>query len=124
MAGRTLPEEISQLHSAWDWYFRTWRVVQYCLGIGGAISAITVASQPKFLSAVPHLMDVLAWISAICITLITFLMPSRRANAYVNAWRLLTDACNRYKLDDTYPVQELLNAVREGEKIIAASDPF
>jgi len=55
--------------------------------------------------------------------LMTFLMPSRRAKAYVNAWRILNDACNRYKMDENYQISELLNAVKKGEEIIAPSDP-
>lgn len=123
MTARILPDEIEQLLLAWDKYFHTWWVVHYVLGIAGTICAITVASQPKFLSAIPYLIDGFAWISAICIALITFLMPSRRAKAYVSAWRILNDACNRYKMDETYSTQELLNAVKKGEDIIASSDP-
>ncbi len=120
---KTLPNEIEQLLLAWDKYFHTWWVVHYTLGITGTISAISVASQPKFLLGVPYLLDGFAWISAVCIALMTFLMPSRRAKAYVNAWRILNDACNRYKLDEDYPISELLNAVKKGEEIIAPSDP-
>lgn len=120
---RTLPSEIEQLLSAWDRYFHNWWVVHYVLGIAGSAFAITVASQPKFLLGVPYLIEGFAWISAICIALITFLMPSRRAKAYVNAWRILNDACNRYKMDESYTIKELLDAVKEGEKLIGSSDP-
>jgi hypothetical protein len=50
-------------------------------------------------------------------------MPSRRAKAYVNTWRMLNDACNRYKLHEKYTIEELLNTVKEGERIIGTSDP-
>ncbi len=123
MTSRTLPTEIEQLLLAWDKYFHTWWAVHYGLGITGSVCAITVASQPKFLLALPHLGEGFAWISAICIALITFLMPSRRAKAYVNAWRILNDACNRYKLDEKYTIEELLNGVKDGEGIIGTSDP-
>jgi hypothetical protein len=120
---RSLPSEIQQLLSAWDRFFHAWWLFHYTLGIAGTIASITVASNPKILQGCPHVIDSLAWMSAICIALITFLMPSRRAKAYVAAWRLLNDACNRYKLDPTYPVQELLNAATKGEEIISSADP-
>ena len=120
---KTLPNEIEQLLLAWDKYFHTWWAVHYTLGITGTISAISVASQPKFLLGIPYLFDGFAWISAVCIALMTFLMPSRRAKAYVNAWRILNDACNRYKMDGNYQISELLNAVKKGEEIIAPSHP-
>lgn len=82
-----------------------------------------MASQPKFLLALPYLGEGFPWISAICIALISFLMPSRRAKAYVNTWRMLNDACNRYKLHEKYTIEELLNTVKEGERIIGTSDP-
>ena len=123
METRPLPEEIEQLLTAWYKYFHKWWAVHYFLGIIGTICAITVASQPKFLLDIPYLLDALAWISAICMALITFLMPSRRAKAYVAAWRLLNDACNRFKLDQQFPIQELLDAVKKGEEIIGRSDP-
>jgi hypothetical protein len=123
MTSRTLPLEIEQLLSAWGKYFHSWWTVHYIFGIVGSVCAITVASQPKFLLGLPYLIEGFAWISAICIALITFLMPSRRARAYVNAWRILNDACNRYKMDEKYTIKELLDAVKEGEKIISTADP-
>jgi len=120
---RALPTEIEQLLVAWDRYFHNWWAVHYILGIAGTVCAITVASRPKFLLAVPYLIEGFAWISAICIVLVIFLMPSRRAKSYVNAWRILNDACNRYKMDERYTIEKLLDAVKECEKIIGASDP-
>jgi len=120
---RPLPEPIDLLLTAWYKYFHKWWAVHYFLGIMGTICAITVASQPKFLLNIPYLLDGAAWISAICMALITFLMPSRRAKAYVAAWRLLNDACNRFQIDKQFPIQELLDAVKKGEEIIGRSDP-
>lgn len=120
---RELPIETQQLLSTWHDHFKLWWVIHYILGIVGTVLAITVASHPKFLLSFIHLIDILAWISAICIVLITLLMPSRRAKAYVNAWRILNNACIHYRMDDSFTMKELLNAVEEGEKIISESDP-
>jgi hypothetical protein len=111
MQPRIIPDEIEQRLSAWRRYFTRWWNVHYALGITGTVSSILVASQPKFLSNINHLMEIFALISAICIVLITFLMPSRRAKAYVSAWRILTDACTRNRVDETYSKRELLDAL-------------
>lgn len=120
---RSIPTKIQRVLDLWERYFHTWWCIHYVLGIGGTIASITVASNPKFIVGVPSLLELLAWISAICIALITFLLPSRRAKAYVEAWRLLHDAVTRYEEDESYELQELLNAARKGEELIGQSDP-
>jgi hypothetical protein len=122
MTTRTLPPEIEQLLSTWYRYFHIWGGIHYVLGIAGTVFAVTVVSQPKFLSGIPYLIDGFKLISAICVLLLTFLIPSRKAKDYVNAWRILNSACNRYKMDESYTIKELLDAVDEGEKIIGCSD--
>lgn len=121
---REIPKKITDLHHIWNKAFNRWWVYHYFLSIAGIIASITVASNPKFLSGYyPEMLSILAWLSALCMMLITFLMPSRRARAYVAAWRLLYDACSRYELDDTYPIKELIDNVKKGEDIISSSDP-
>lgn len=121
---REIPKKITDLLHIWDKLFHRWWVYHYLLSIAGIIASITVASNPKFLSGYhPEILSILAWLSALCMTLITFLMPSRRARAYVAAWRLLYDACSRYELDDTYPMKELIDIMKKGEDIISSSDP-
>ena len=102
---------------------KSWRIFHYSLGIGGTICATAVAAQPGLLKTVPFLLDTLAWISAACIGIITASRPHSRANAYAAAWRVLTDACNRYALNPDYPIESLLDAAEKGEQIIQASDP-
>lgn len=97
--------------------------MHYLFGAVGTIFSITVASQPKILTNIPYLFDVLAWIAAICMALITFLMPSRRAKAYVAAWRLLNHAASKYKLSDNGSIDELLDAFKKGEELIGSADP-
>lgn len=123
MDKREIPAEVSKLVKAWYGYFHKWWVVHYLLGVGGTISAISVASNPKILQAIPYSIDVLAWVSAMCMALLTFLMPSRRAKAYKMAWRTLLDAVNRYQHDDAYEVQSLFDAVVVGEDYIEKTDP-
>lgn len=122
MAVRDIPEEIKALVDAWHKYFHRWRFAHYVLGILGTVSSITVASNPKILASVPYSLDTLAWLSAVCIALITFLIPSKKAKSYVSAWRILYDAVGRYKHDPQVPTATLFDAVASGEKLIDGAD--
>ena len=127
MATRKLPKDVAETLDFWLHHkFKWWRL-HYGLGIAAILCSVTVASGPQFahlFSAAPVVLDVLAWISAICIALVTFLGPTRRARAYVAASRVLSDARNRYVNDPNYPLENLLDAVQKGEDIIARSDPI
>lgn len=127
MSTRELPKDVAETLDFWLHHkFKWWRL-HYCLGIAALLCSVTVASGPKFehlFSAAPVILDALAWISAICIAMVTFLGPTRRARAYVAAARVLSDARNRYVNDPKYPLNKLLDAVQEGEDIIARSDPI
>ncbi|HYX29560.1 MAG TPA: hypothetical protein VE863_13420 [Pyrinomonadaceae bacterium] len=123
MAPRIIPDEIEQRLTAWRRYFVRWWNVHYTLGITGAVSSIAVASRPLFLSNRPFVIEGFALIAAVCIVLMTFMMPSRRAKAYVSAWRILSDGCTRYRLDETFSMHDLLDVFTEAEKIIEGSDP-
>lgn len=120
---RTVPAQIQRLLNAWYFFFRLWWIYHYSLGIIGTVSSISVASNPKFMQGVPYLLDGLAWLAAICIALITMLTPSRRAKAYVSAWRLLRDACTRYETDPSFSLQKLLDTAKRGEEQIGQADP-
>jgi len=123
MSIKSIPEDIEKLRQSWFFHYREWRGYHYALGVVGTICAITVASNPKFFQDIPYILEGAAWISAICIALLTFLMPSRRAKAYIDAWRILNNSCNRYKMSEDYTVEQLLDAVASGENTIATSDP-
>lgn len=124
---RELPKDVAETLDFWLHHkFKWWRL-HYGLGIAALLCSVTVASGPKFehlFSSASIILDLLAWISALCIALVTFLMPTRRARAYVAAARVLSDARNRYINDPDYPLENLLDAVKEGEDIIARSDPI
>jgi len=84
---------------------------------------MSVAANPKVLQLVPYSIDILAWLSAVSLALLTFLMPSRRAKVYKMAWSTLLDAANRYEHDKSYTTQHLFDAVCVGEKFIEKIDP-
>ena len=120
---KQIPKDIKDILVGWSKYYHRWWFLHYLLGAVGTISSITVASQPKILINIPYLFDILAWIAAICIALITFLMPSRRAKAYVAAWRLLFHATNKFKHSDNGSIDELFEALKKGEELIGSTDP-
>lgn len=120
---RNPPDRLVSLRDAWLWYMKSWRIFHYSLGMGGTICATAVAAKPALLLGVPYLLDSMAWVSAACIGVLTASRPHTRANAYAAAWRVLSDACNRYALDPQYPIETLLEAATKGEQVIQASDP-
>lgn len=117
-----IPPEINKLHGAWHFYFLAWWLVHYAIGIIGVVSAITVANNPTFLVPYPLVLNGLAWLSAVCVSLLTFLEPKKRARAYAAAWRILHEqvGCYRYG-QDTNPA-ELFKAAKRAEKVIANLD--
>lgn len=131
---RQLPKDVQETLSAWLVYKHRWWFVHYFFGISALVGSVTVASRPlrtvrrdapktrrEFLTRLGF--DIIAWFTAVCIAMVTFLMPSRRARAYVAAARILSDARNRYVNDPNYPLQKLLDAVKEGEDLIARAEP-
>ena len=117
-----IPEEITSIHNAWKRLYHRWWAIHYTVGLTGTISAITVASNPKFLSGVPLSLDILAWISAVSVAVLTFLEPKKRARAYVAAWRLIHEEMGKYRYGETESIKALFTTVRKGEEIIARLD--
>lgn len=125
MAAKRMPKEIEATLSVWMTLRWRWWVYHYALGIVALLCSITVASRPQLQSLVPEaLVNVIAWVAALAVGLITFLAPSKKARSYAMAARVLSDARNRYESDPDYPVQKLLDAVRDGEEHVSRSDPI
>lgn len=119
---REVPPNIDEHLAIWVRCHRAWSTCHYLLGILSTLFSITVASQPEGLKEIPRLMSILSWLSAICVGLMTFLLPMRRARSYVKAARVLTDARNRYRHESAFTIEQLLNAVRDGEEHISKSE--
>jgi len=120
---RISPSGVRRLRVFWFSLMQLWRIVHYTLGFAGVICATAVAAKPAFLVERDGLLDILAWISAASVGLLVLFRPHSRANAYAAAWRHLNDACNRYTHEPGFTISKLLDALRDGEKIIAASEP-
>ncbi len=120
-----MPTEVAGTLSVWIALYRRWWKYHYILGIIALVSSITVASRPQLQHLLPtQFANILAWVAAVAVGLITFLSPSKKARAYVSAARLLSDARNRYESDPDYPIQKLLDAVAKGEDHISRADPL
>jgi hypothetical protein len=87
-----------------------------------ALSLMVVVGL-NFLKAHPSLLQFLAWLSFFCTFILLWLQPARRARAYADAWRMLDDAYGRYKVGVGYPIENVYDARKEGEKLISATDP-
>lgn len=124
MPHNEIPQEVLDIEKVWSKLFHRWWFYHYLIGILGALSAVTVASNPQILLKVPYSFDVLAWLSAICVSLLTFLEPKKRGRGYVAAWRILHEEIGKYKYssDPDKNVEHLFETVRKGENIIANLD--
>ncbi|MFC2052830.1 hypothetical protein ACFLV7_00830 [Chloroflexota bacterium] len=117
----TVPDSITELLKKWYKSFNMWQGIHYGLGIIGTVFSIIVAIRPTSLE--PYGIEILAIISTLCIMLLAFLIPARRAHAMREAWRALNIATERFKLDNQYEIRDLLNTIEKCEKIISATDP-
>lgn len=124
MKQNEIPKEVIDIEKAWSKLFHRWWFLHYLIGILGAFSAVTVASNPQILLKVSYSFDVLAWVSAICVSLLTFLEPKKRGRGYVAAWRLLHEDIGKYKYSDNPEkgVEQLFVTIRKCEEIIARLD--
>ena len=123
LSDRVIPPGVRRLRVFWFSLMQLWRIIHYSLGFAGVICATAVAAKPQLLIERGGLLDFLAWASAISVGLLVLFRPHSRANAYAAAWRHLNDACNRYSFEPAFTVSQLFDALRDGEKIIAASEP-
>ena len=117
-----VPEEIKHIHDVWKKLYHRWWALHYSIGLVGTIAAITVASNPEFLLEVPFALDILAWVSAVSVAVITFLEPKKRARAYVAAWRLIHQEMGEFRYGEAKSVKTLFATVQEGEAIIERLD--
>lgn len=116
---RVLLPDIESLRRSWMRARLFWSVVHYVLGTVATVTSISVAARPAFLVSLPPTLEILAYLSAVCIALLTFLVPARMGRGDIRAWRVLTVACNLYKHDPGFELAKLLKAVKEGEEYIA-----
>ena len=101
---------------AWGKFFVGLSILHYILGIGGTLLATAVAAKAAFFDA--STMSVLAWLSAVCVGLLTLLAPLKRAKLYHTAWNHLGDVYRRYRYTAAVSADEVLDAIKAGEDMV------
>lgn len=118
-----IPEEVQRIYDDWNWYRRVWWFQHYLIGLLGLVFSCTVASKPQVLHDIPLLLNSFAWLSALCVGLLVFLEPRKRARAYTAAWRLLHTAIGKFRHDRNQVAPDVLvDAITQGEEFIARLD--
>jgi hypothetical protein len=114
---KRLPAEIAERCSCWYRHFKFWRRFYFTIGTIGAIVSALAATQlaQKNERYGPYL----AVGASICFAVLGFTHPERKYFQYVRAWRVLDIACHRYQYDHGFAIKQLLDALEEGEQIIA-----
>jgi hypothetical protein len=107
--------EVDGSLKAWGFSFFCWTALHYILGIGGTILAATVASKSLFL---PDTQNVLAWLSALCVGLLTMLAPLKKAKLYHSAWSDTADVYYRYLHTSEVSPKDVLIARHKSEQIV------
>ena len=114
---RSLPKEVEQRYNSWRRHFKFWRRFNLCVGTAGtALSAVAATD-------IGDLAPYFAALAAVCLAVLGFAHAERNYLQYVGAWRVLDNAVNHYRYDNTLTVNELVDAVQKGEKIIADFEP-
>lgn len=122
-ANNKIPEDVERIYRDWNWYRRVWWFLHYLIGLLGIVSSYTVASKPQVLQGIPLLLNSIAWVSAVCVGLLVFLEPRKRARAYTAAWRLLHTAVGKFRHDRKQIAPDVLfDAISHGEEFIAKLD--
>ncbi len=118
-----IPPHVERIYTSWNFFRKLWWFYHYLIGVVGVVAAITVANKPQVLEEIPVLLNSIAWLSALCVALLTFLEPKKRARAYTAAWRLLHKEIGKFQhgASSENPAT-LFEAVSQGEEFIAKLD--
>jgi hypothetical protein len=111
------------LMRVWQVYMLVMYGLHYILGISAVFLAVTVASKPfgwLGWAKDDERCAMLAWILAAITGVVSFIMPERTGDRYQRAFRVLNVEVTRFRSDETYTVNHVLQAYERGEDIIHA----
>jgi hypothetical protein len=103
--------------------FWIWNILHYLLGLSAALGAALIAANKS--SANDQLFGLpitLGIAVALATAALTFLRASTKANAYIQAWRLLHNEVVCFQLAENGNVEKLCEALRKAEELIGKTD--
>lgn len=104
----------------WRAYMFAMYGLHYLLGLSAVVLSVTVASKPFEVPKGSNVYSILSWALAALTGVIAFVTPERVGDRYQRAFRILSVEITRFRNDDTYTVDHVLNAYERGEDIIHA----
>ena len=113
---RAVPKEISRAVEVWYRGSNILRFLHISLGLIAIVLSITVAS--KIIDPNDTIFSWIAWGTAIATGLLTSFNLGTKSNNMRNAWRLLNEATIRYENQKDMTLEKLVDAYRDGEKLI------
>lgn len=115
---RQAVEEQIQIKDNWKACHKLWTCVHYVIGFAALLFSTLVAAKPAALGLSDNITAMFAWLVAFLTALLTFLLPDKKADKYIRAWSILNSQITRYNTDESYTVNDVLDAYHRGESII------
>src|SRR5262249_37629825 len=112
---RPVPERIVKQRTDWWRGYKVWIAIHWTLSGFATVSAALAASVTGYAT-------IFGIVAAGASALLGVGNPYRRASGFSRACRVLNQACITFELDDTIPVETLIKAHEEGERIIEKSE--
>ena len=108
-----VPEYASARRDSWFLRYRIWTALHYGLGLLSVVlSVVSVAHK----GASKTVKATLSLSAAVAAAVLTFLNPSPNAKAFHRAWHELDSAILSYQESPTPKTEDLLDAIKRGER--------
>lgn len=122
---KPVPKPITDQLQNFRMCFWFWNISHYMLGLSAALGASLIAVNKE--NAGHPLVDIgisinLGVAVALATSALTFLKASAKANAYIQAWRLLHNEVVCFQLSENGSEDKLCDAHRKAEEIVGKSD--
>jgi hypothetical protein len=117
-------EPVAEQHKVSATWYRLsqfWHATNYTLGLMTIILSALIASKPPILHWSDDIYTSVAYLLTVSAAMFAYLRPGERADKYRRAWTLLSSQLARYKADETYSVNQVLDARFAAEAMISPS---